>query len=684
MNANLETIAEELFGKIRTRFPKIQLGDEQGVVIANNKDIGNARFFEFDYSKDGVNLGSVSIELSEENGLTVMYSNDIAEGQPQPLINEWYGFLKSLREFAKRRLLNFDTRDLVKTNLDKRDYDFLAKNSGEGQMTESKLWGTNRTSFQTMGEAKIIVKHSQNVNYDNPAGRTLHIESIFIENADGERFKYPFKHLNGARALAQHVAHGGTPYDMIGEHVIGLSEELSKLRFFKGYVSRQDQISEAMGSVTDKVIERIDQVKKEIHQLQSASHYASFAESFTQSEAQQIPEDTVNDWVDKLTIRNFNEALKDVFPYIYKLVGEENSIKELSADDLLGEEKEEKCEDCHKPVDDCECDDHDHDDKEIKEFAEYERTLERMVSEDEDGIASTDEEVKSAAIEKLNDLLSQNLKVGQDGTNAKMSLKDIINDNEFEQMLDDAPAETELNALIKGWVETNHEELMGELTFPDGEAETPAPEPAAAEPAAAEPAPAAPPEAAPAAEPEPAAAPVAEDDEDMQPRKRGAREIVEFVKSFYDRETGAFPKGETGVCIAAEKEFGEGAGNVAKHVIERIHGISEELRMKKMTDSMNQSELGRVSELAGVNVSGALDSLKSGAKTVRRAIDKATLPAGMHAEYDRIEAEKDARAARTPSDKPVDLPSFSGKGQSAQSTPESTELTAMLKIAGLR
>jgi hypothetical protein len=399
MNANLETIAEELFGKIRTRFPKIQLGDEQGVVIANNKDIGNARFFEFDYSKDGVNLGSVSIELSEENGLTVMYSNDIAEGQPQPLINEWYGFLKSLREFAKRRLLNFDTRDLVKTNLDKRDYDFLAKNSGEGQMTESKLWGTNRTSFQTMGEAKIIVKHSQNVNYDNPAGRTLHIESIFIENAEGERFKYPFKHLNGARALAQHVAHGGTPYDMIGEHVIGLSEELSKLRFFKGYVSRQDQISEAMGSVTDKVIERIDQVKKEIHQLQSASHYSSFVESFIQSEAQQIPEDTVNDWVDKLTIRNFNEALKDVFPYIYKLVGEENSIKELSADDLLGEEKEEKCDDCHKPVDDCECDDHDHDDKEIKEFAEYERALEGMISEDGDGIASTDEEVKSAAIE---------------------------------------------------------------------------------------------------------------------------------------------------------------------------------------------------------------------------------------------------------------------------------------------
>ena len=278
MNANLNNIAEELFGKIRTRFPKIDMGDEEGKVIENNEHVKDARFFDFDYVKEGVSLGSVSIKLSEDDGITVMYSNDIAEGQPQIVVNEWYGFLKSLREFARRRLLNFDTRDLVKSNLDKRDYNFLAKNSGEGQMTESKLRGTNRTSFQDVGEAKIIVRHSQNVNYDNPAGRTLHIESIFIENANGERFLYPHKHLNGARALAQHVAHGGTPYDAIGEHVIGLSEELSKLRFFKGYVSRQEQVSEAMGSVTDKVIERIDQVKKEIHQLQSATHYKSFVE----------------------------------------------------------------------------------------------------------------------------------------------------------------------------------------------------------------------------------------------------------------------------------------------------------------------------------------------------------------------------------------------------------------------
>ena len=726
MNANLNNIAEELFGKIRTRFPKIDLGDEQGKVIDNEDQLKNARFFDFDYVKEGVSLGSVSIKLSEDKGLTVMYSNDIAEGQSQNIVNEWYGFLKSLREFARRRLLNFSTRNLVKSNLDKRDYNFLSKTGGEGQMTESKMRGTNRTSFQDIGEAKIIVKHSQNVNYDNPAGRTLHIESIFIENANGERFLYPFKHLNGARALAQHVAHGGNPYDAIGEHVIGLSEELSKLRFFKGYVGRQDQISEAMSSVTGKVIERIDQVKKEIHQLQSATHYNSFVESFAQSEAQQIPEDLVNDWVDKLTIRNFNEALKDVFPYIYKLVGEnELPVIELGVDDILGEQaqggqdlgdgfilttvnafgserpavldtqsntyifpnktaegsaivrspaayitmkdgktgtamsvgpattaaltKAGLSGKAQTPEDQFESflDDYN---KDIKEFSDFEYALEDIISEDE-GISSSDEEVKSAALEKLTQFLSTNPTAGTDGTNATMSLKDIIKDAKFISVLKSLPGETELAPVIKGYLETEHPELVDQVTFPEAGAASVAPAPVAAEPAA--PVAAETPPAAPAAPDQGAAMPleqpVAAESSDDAPfdggrpskdkkdqfgnvvkkraqhsakqglaaaiekaRKAGMKsediievggqkmslselaeragitltphpkEIVEFIKSFYDREHGTFPKGETGVLIATEKKFGDSATPIAHRVIETLSQISETHRMRKL------------------------------------------------------------------------------------------------------
>ena len=337
MDKNLKPIAKELFGKIRTQFPKIKLGDANSEVTDREED---ARFFEFDFVKKGVNLGSISVSISEKDGMIVMYSNEITDGQPDGVARQWYNFLRELREFAKQNMMKFSIRDTSKSNLDKRDYQHLANNNGEGSMTESKLWGTSKTSYQQMGEAKLIVRHTQPVNYAHAAGRTLHIESIHVENSQGERFKYPVKHLNGARALATHVAHGGTPYDGIGQHITGLSEELNKLRMFKGYVDRNSMVSEAMGNIQTKVYERIDQVKKEIRSLQNQSYYESFAESFVVNEAQEIPEDVVNDWIDRLTIRSFNEELKNVFPYIYKLVGEEvDVVKELTADDLLGEDK---------------------------------------------------------------------------------------------------------------------------------------------------------------------------------------------------------------------------------------------------------------------------------------------------------------------------------------------------------
>jgi hypothetical protein len=46
MNKNLNIIDNELFGKIRTQFPKIKLGDEDSKVTNEPEQ---ARFFKFDY-----------------------------------------------------------------------------------------------------------------------------------------------------------------------------------------------------------------------------------------------------------------------------------------------------------------------------------------------------------------------------------------------------------------------------------------------------------------------------------------------------------------------------------------------------------------------------------------------------------------------------------------------------------
>ena len=539
MEKNLAPIAKELFGKIRTQFPKIKLGDKNSDVTDRPSD---ARFFEFDFIKNGKNLGTITINISESSGddddtendgLVVMFTTGIVDDQPTGVKRQWYRFLESLSDFASSRLMKFSIRDISKSNLDKRDYQHLANNNGEGSMTESKLWGTSKTSYQQMGEAKLIVRHTQPVNYAHAAGRTLHIESIHVENSQGERFKYPVKHLNGARALATHVAHGGTPYDGIGEHITGLSEELNKLRMFKGYVDRNSMVSEAMGAIQTKVYERIDQVKKEIRSLQNQSYYESFAESFVVNEAQEIPEDVVNDWIDRLTIRSFNEELKNVFPYIYKLVGEEvDVVKELTADDILDEvfdgDKEtgttHKGGKVTKTAHGVKHEKTDYDDGEkvafrhkdeksrYKKYAnldqedQFEAFLNDLVSEESD-LFNTDEESQSASIQTLNQLIAQEFPVGADGTNAIQSLQGIIDDQEFTdaiKQLGKVNPEMDIREFLKSYLEKHDEEngtdIASKINF---DSTTPAP----TEPAPAEPAPEAPPVDPAAAVPTP---PVAE------------------------------------------------------------------------------------------------------------------------------------------------------------------------------
>jgi hypothetical protein len=337
MKPNLNKIAKELYGKIQTRFNDIEIGDENAEVLSKKQDVPLARFFEFEYKERGVAVGTIAITLDEEDGIIVQVSGNIAEKKHPGA----YRFIRSFRQFAKNRLLNFDVQNIGKNNLDKRDYTFQAKKKELPMMEpimENRLYGTARMSYQDLGEATLIIKHSQPVNLDIAAGRSMHIENIWVENAQGERFRYPAKHINGARALAEHIKHGGHPYDAIGQHIISLSEELTQLRKFKGYVSRNEALSEAMGDITSKVLERIEQVKKEVNNLQRTAYYEQFAEAFTDREEQMIPEEIMSDWIDRLTIRTFNEELKTAFPYIFKLVSEADiPVKEINPDDLLGE-----------------------------------------------------------------------------------------------------------------------------------------------------------------------------------------------------------------------------------------------------------------------------------------------------------------------------------------------------------
>jgi hypothetical protein len=482
MDNNLDKIALDLYGKIQTRFSDIKMGDENAAVLSKKVDIPKARFFEFEYTEDGEPLGTITITLDKDDGVVVQVSGDLVDDDSNTTHHSAFKFIRSFRQFAKNRLLNFDVQNIGKSNLDKRDYQFQAK--PKEHMMENKMFGTSRISYQNLGEARLIVKHNQPINPELAAGRTMHIECIYIENADGERFKYPYKHLPGARALAEHIKHGGIPYDDIGKHITKLSEELASLRNFKGYVSRQSQISEAMGDVTSRVIERIDLVKKEIVSLQRPAYYQQFAESFTAKEDRVIPENIMNDWIDRLTVRTFNEEMKTVFPFLYNIIDEsELPVCELSSDYFLDEKAPKGWEGTvkamkkHKEIDNPWALAHSMKNKGYTshkkegfdpEFA-FESFINRIMLEDKDELFSPNKDAQTVAIDKLNKILEKELRGGPDGINAIDSLTGLIDDTEFLDSLKDIDPDLDIRPLIQQYVTQIDPGVAIQLKFGDGE-----------------------------------------------------------------------------------------------------------------------------------------------------------------------------------------------------------------------
>jgi hypothetical protein len=579
---NLESIAEDLFNKIRGRFPSVTIGSAEGKVTNVPKE---ARYFDFEYKEGDRVLGKVSISLDEDN-IAVMYSDDFVANEDVMTRNHWYNFLKELRQFSKKRLLNFDTRNITKSNLDRRDYKFLAKTrAGDNNMNESTMYGTSRTSYQNIGNARVSIKHSQPVDQANPADRTRHVDAVYIESSNGERFKYPYKHLTGARAMARHVAEGGTPYDDFGSHIVNMSEELSKLRKFKTYVNRSSVMAEGLVGYMDAISERMDTLRKSLKGLQRENFYKETFGSFEKPVVEEVPSDVAENWIDQLTIRQFNEELKDVFPFVYKVVSEYTKAKELSPQDL--EEFDVR----------------------VRRHAPYFTTMVngkphlKVDATNTMPILPTDKWTKiTPDIERRAN--SQGFSKAEAEHNNEpfevlMSGEKAFVSAETYKKLTGAPSATSTNTVPSAeTIESALDELMGQFSEAGkmkGGGDDPCwkgykmvghKKKGGKE--------------------VPNCVPESDDDTiDVKMTPDGGIEkadnteqktpLGEFILSYFDRETGEFPKGETAVLTMVEKDYGEQYINPAKQFIERIYSVTEQFR-----EPAENPLMARMRELAGL------------------------------------------------------------------------------------
>ena len=588
---NLDTVAEQLFNEIRGRYSSVTTGDAEGNITSAPS---LARFYEFDFKSGNTNIGKVSVSLDEKSGVTIMYNKDFTEEVGAEETKEWYDFLKQMRMFSKKRLLNFEVRDINRTNFTKRDYASMAVNRGETQMAESKMYGTHKTSFQKFGSAKLSIKHTGDIIEGE--SRNKKIGSLFIENAQGEKFKYPFKHLSGARAMAIHVSEGGHPYDDFGKHITSLSEELSNLRKFKTYMGRSSVMAESLAEHMGTVNERITTVKKRIQTLQKPTMYKEALEEFVVIEESEVPADVASNWIDQLTIKQFNEDLKDVFPYIYKLVGEATQANEMDFDDLIAEA------DVYPPRGDMEMDPSNMrpqanpaaPETSIRPQArpaapktsirpqarpQVYDTPAQAIQAAEENLAAQPGQVKKQ-FEKGEDYtihpvqggfiykLAPTVDIGASPSGGTRGIGGAAYESQIDAAFDKLLGQfaDNFSAQVEGEKETDEgnayahavrkakmdgKEKGDKVKGPDG-------------------------------------------DEIVLASKEQKTPLGEFILSYYDRQQGVFPKGETAVLTMVEKSYGDRYIKPASQFIERLGQVYEKYQARKMAD------FTRIQELAGL------------------------------------------------------------------------------------
>ena len=316
MAVNYSSVAEKIFRVLKGSGYDLKMYDNnEGSEVA---DPQQARFFYVQDPNLMVNLDDKNAEIKMHKGPT-----NIVQVQKT---------LDLLKNLSKTNLLDFDLREFGK-EIKPRNYSFRLNTNtmSDNIQTEglSAPIGTPKTSSQHLEGAKLLIKHRKPVNEEIPGSRSRNIKALYVENADGERFKYPFIHLNGARAMTRHVQAGGTPYDEVGQSITGMSEQLSKIREVLNVMRRSPAVQEQAGTVMNSLLARQDRLRETVKRLTTAEGYRTYAESYTVPVKKEYDQSVLNSMKEKFTVTNVDNRIEELLPFITEVNDEENTLEKL-------------------------------------------------------------------------------------------------------------------------------------------------------------------------------------------------------------------------------------------------------------------------------------------------------------------------------------------------------------------
>ena len=399
----MEALPQDLADFLVTKNFDPEYFDKQG----QPSEAGDAVTIKFDYVADsGKNYGTAVCVISNDE-LSLYYGDNLGRGMEPEDKDEWYSFLEQLSNQAASHSATWSPTEINKLKHNLAGIAAIKEGLFEG------YYGNRKVSY--MGEqtqARLVINHNRVLGENDK--RFRYVESLFIETADQERFRLSFKSLAGGRAMLEHVRSGGRPYDVRGNHIAEIVGEMAVLSRFN-----RAQHHRVYEGVTQELVESAQQyyrnLQETIKHLGSPRGYQAYFESWAPDQVGEA-EALVENLRDLFVEQTLDARIEAALPTLAKIQQQGNNMKEAQI---------------------------------------FENWINNL-SEGTWALPETPEQM-----EKLNELMSGELIVGPDATNATEQLYDIVGDDELFDILNDLADRSEGRANI--WDDSDVQRRLAEL-----------------------------------------------------------------------------------------------------------------------------------------------------------------------------------------------------------------------------
>jgi hypothetical protein len=402
--------ARSLYDLLVTRDFDPEILDSAGKAVT---DPAEAELFSFDWKTDNKNYGTVVVLLGADQELEVYYGDNLGRGMESEDRRDWYQFLEQMKSFATRNLLSFELNNLNRLKYTMQGMAAIKEGLFEG------YYGTRRMSYSDQPKkTKLVIRHDRTLGEGDK--RYRHIESLFVETAEGERFRVPSRSLMHGKMLARHVAEGGTPYDRFGQHITEIVSEMATMSRFVRAARTRPFEGEA-GAMVESAIRHYRMLKAKAKRMISQRGYREERENF--DPAVFTDSEVTTEAIRDMFIENsLDQRIEEALPILARLAIP-MAVRTLASDD-----------------------------DDMQEAAQFESWANNLV----EGTWALPEGPQ--AIARINQLMADALPVGPDATNATEQLYDLLGDDQlFDELA--ALAKTDANADARPLIQQRLEQL---------------------------------------------------------------------------------------------------------------------------------------------------------------------------------------------------------------------------------